>query len=1477
MRKKITLFILSLILATSMTFAQKVGVKPKVAATNSISNLYNQGTYVAPENPISANERSLLAAPNVVRIAPVDVAALAIEDRQNDSKGVLTRSAQSIPVNQNMISEGTWSYLSNGNRVCRLKLGSIGASAIVLAYNSFKLPANSRLYLYNETGTQIVGPITSENNPLDGYYSTEMIQGDMVTLEYIEDKNFIDVTKPSTALINIESLGYVYRDAEIVSRFAPTTRSTGWGQSETCEVNVNCPEGTNWQKQKRGVAEIFVYDGSQWGWCSGDLVNNTSNNGTPYFLTADHCGGGSAANIISQWQFYFKFEAPSCTTPGSAPAYITITGATKKARGNMTGGTDFLLLLLNSTPGSNCNPYYNGWDRTNTASPSGVSIHHPAGDIKKISTYSTTLTTASYSGCAASSHWQVTWAQTATNRGVTEGGSSGSPIFNSAGLQVGTLTGGSSYCATPTSPDMYGKFFKHWDANGTTSDLQLKPWLDPTNTGATTCIGYDPYAAAAAPVSEFSANSTSIYTGGQVTFSDLSTNVPTSWAWTVTPSTGVTYLSSTSATSQNPVMSFANAGQYTITLRATNTYGAGNLNTKTNYITVTTAPLGTTCDTVWPSSFSGACLDSITVYIPDAVSPADSGYLTGCNAYKDKEKAMKFVAPVATTISDVFVLYALKAGTTGTTTVKIYGDNGGIPGTLLGTSAAITKANIDTTNQGLNYNNKYHFTTPISVSGTYYVSVVLPTTWTNGTNELAIWSENISCSTGSQNAGYEYWNTTGTTYAWASFLTNYGVNIDMAIIPVTGNCTSPVSVTTSANPTTICKGATSQLTATPSGGTTYTYAWSPSTSLSAANIANPVATPSVSTTYFVTVTSGGQTATSSVAVIVTPLPTANAGNDKTICSGTSTTLTATGGGTYAWSNSGGSSATTIALSPTTVTTYTVTVTSSGCSASDAAVVYVNTSPTANAGNDATICSGTSTTLTATGGGTYAWSNSGGSSATTISLSPTTTTTYTVTVTSSGCNATDAAVVIVNATPTANAGNDKTICEGASTTLTATGGGSYAWSNNGGSSATTSSLYPTTTTTYTVTVSNSGCSATDIAVVNVNPLPTVNAGNDATICTGQSVDLAATGTNVTTYTWTGQSAGALYTVTPTTTTTYIVAGTNNCGSISDNVVVTVSTVATVNAGSDVTICAGQSATLAVSAASNTTYAWNTQPVQTTPSISVNPSTTTTYTVSSTSSCGVASDNVVVFVNSAPTISAGNDATICAGSSTTLTASGGGNYLWNNNGGTNATTIALSPSQTTTYTVTVTSSGCSASDAAVVYVNAIPTSTFSVNPTTVAQGVPATITYTGTASSGATYNWGFNGGNVASGSGQGPYSVSWANVNVYNITLSVTENNCTSTVTTTPIDVTINIGLTEVNSSSFKMYPNPANNELTIELNGTYSNNSTIVVYNMIGEAVLKSNINSSKQVLDLNNLSNGTYYISVNNGEKLIKDKFIIVK
>ena len=419
-----------------------------------------------------------------VSVQPPDLAQLAVEDMDRSQKSEPYRIGITLPVDFSLGNSGTWTELPEENAsIWRLTIKSEGAKAIGFGYASFFMPEGARLFLYNKDKSKIIGAYTSLNNADNYYFSNEKVSGDEITLELLVPND-----KKGAVLLHITELDYFYRPTEDYS----------YKSSDACEVNINCPEGANWQDEKKGVCKIDIKVGSSWFNCTGSLVNNTSQDCTPYVLLADHChydGAYPSASDYTSWKFYFHYEAALCT--GTTPTGTFVkSGCTLKAHdtyGSNNTGSDFCLVQINSAITQDV--YYNGWDRSNVTSSSGVGIHHPSADIMKISTYNTALSSV-YVG-ASGSHWRVYWATTVTNHGVTEQGSSGSPLFNAAGNILGTLTSGASCCTVngcgtgtgPTEADYYGKIYYHWDLNGTTSAKRLKDWLDPTNTGVTSLSG----------------------------------------------------------------------------------------------------------------------------------------------------------------------------------------------------------------------------------------------------------------------------------------------------------------------------------------------------------------------------------------------------------------------------------------------------------------------------------------------------------------------------------------------------------------------------------------------------------------------------------------------------------------------------------------------------------------------------------------------------------------------------------------------------------------------------------------------------------------------------------------------------------------------------------------------------------------------------------------------------------------------------
>jgi gliding motility-associated-like protein len=601
---------------------------------------------------------------------------------------------------------------------------------------------------------------------------------------------------------------------------------------------------------------------------------------------------------------------------------------------------------------------------------------------------------------------------------------------------------------------------------------------------------------------------------------------------------------------------------------------------------------------------------------------------------------------------------------------------------------------------------------------------------------------------------------------------------------------NPLPVANAGIDQSICLQESANLNA--SGGVS--YSWSPSTWLSVANISNPVSTPQSSITYTVTVTDGnGCTGVDDITVTVNTA-TADAGADQVICSGQYANLSASGGISYYWNNS--LSTQSISVNPTTTSTFTVTVTDAqGCTALDNVLVTVNNLPPASAGPDQAICFGNTANLIASGGINYLWSPASTLSNAAISnpiSNAQSTTTYSVTVTdANGCSAADDMTLTVNPLPIPFAGVDQSICLLESANLNASGGVSYVWSPNTWLNSPNISnpiSTPNSTITYVVTVTDAnGCTGFDDVTVTVT-WATANAGTDQIICAGQNANLTAFGGM--SYLWSNGQPTQSTNVSPPATTLYSVTVTDADGCTDeDDVLVTVNNLPPASAGPDQAICFGNTANL--NASGGISYLWSPASTLSNAAISNPVSTaqsTTTYTVTVTDANGCsAADGMTLTVNPLPVANAGLDQTICIGSDANLNASGGIMYNWSPSTWLNVTNISnpvATPADTITYTLTVTDvNGCTDVDDMTVNVNLIPTSTFILtSPSCV--GLNSTITYTGTASASAQYNWNFDGGTIISGSGQGPYLVSWSSPATYYISLTVTENNCTSPVTTIP---------------------------------------------------------------------------------------------
>lgn len=457
----------------------------------------------------------------------------------------------------------------------------------------------------------------------------------------------------------------------------------------------------------------------------------------------------------------------------------------------------------------------------------------------------------------------------------------------------------------------------------------------------------------------------------------------------------------------------------------------------------------------------------------------------------------------------------------------------------------------------------------------------------------------------------------------------------------------------------------------------------------------------------------------------------------------------------------------------------------------AATVTINALPVVSAGNDLTVCSGTSATLAGSGATNYTWTNSVTNN---TAFVPASTATYTVTGTdANGCSNTDNVLVTVNALPTVNGGTDQTICVGAQVALTATGANTYNWTNGVSNGV---SFAPSTTTSYVVTGTDANsCSNNDTVVVNVNALPSVNAGNDVVVCLGDSITLSGNG--AVTYTWNnGISNGTAFAA--GSTLTYTVTGTDANGCINtDNVIVNVNALPNVNAGTDVTVCQNGQATVNASGAQ--TYTW-TNNVQNNVPFAVPATITLTVTGTDANGC-VNTDDITINASTLPTVNAGTNIEQCGDQNVTLNATGATYYTWNN--GVQNGVAFTAPFGTTSYIVTgVDTLGCSGSDIVNVTINQIPTATATAANALTLVASPSNGTFqwidctTNTPILGAT-------GSTFTATANGSYAV-----------IVTTGAGCADTSDCAIID---EVGLTDLDMTrGVTVYPNPTTGDVTITL-------------------------------------------------------------
>jgi hypothetical protein len=394
---------------------------------------------------------------------------LEIEDAERALNGLPARIAVPNSVSLTPANAGTWELIGDDRLMWRLRVLSPGAAHINFGFGRFELPPSADFSIYSFDGLDITEQMGSDDNPPSGEYWTRVLHGEEVVIEIS-----VDLADRASLQQNIEltAINEGYRGLG-----APPTR----GASESCNVDVVCPLGDDWWDE---IPSVGVYTVSGWWTCTGALINNTNEDQTPYFLTADHCGinTGNDQSVVVYWNHQNSYcrEGNSSGNNGNGNYNQSTSGSQYLVSGS---SSDYCLVRLTGSINDAWELTFSGWNRSSSTPTHGVGIHHPETAEKRISSVDTTYSSGSM--------WGVNWGE-----GRTAPGSSGSPLYNASHQIVGQLYGGWSYC-TNDDDDVYGKLSLSWsglddylDPAGTGSSFlnTLNPW-DGSGNGGVCCLG----------------------------------------------------------------------------------------------------------------------------------------------------------------------------------------------------------------------------------------------------------------------------------------------------------------------------------------------------------------------------------------------------------------------------------------------------------------------------------------------------------------------------------------------------------------------------------------------------------------------------------------------------------------------------------------------------------------------------------------------------------------------------------------------------------------------------------------------------------------------------------------------------------------------------------------------------------------------------------------------------------------------------